>query len=533
MEAAKHRKLLKGDRYDHLFPVATLVDTTVKRNADVSHTVKFLPQVVGKTRWQVKKFVDQELKGLSTYEACEKLWHFVKNHIGYSKDEQGFEQVRSPRRLWHDRTGDCDCYTVFISACLSLLKIPVIHRIAKYKRDYFQHIYPIVLLPEGGYLTLDCVVEEFNYEEPYSDKRDYPMELQFLDGLDSAEMGAISLKNVFNNVKTAVTKAADKVVDVAKEGLHVINKVNPATLLLRAGVLAGMKLNFMNVAGRLKWAYLSEAEAVKRGVDRGKFGQLKNILTKLEKIFHTAGGEPHNLKEAILTGRGNRNKEVSGLGTLSPEAPLSEILGWEIMQSENLNEFRGLDGLGELGEPATAASIAAASGALATIAALLKQIGNLFPKGAPGAADFEAGDNENATEPISQVNNIQNLLQQGQQLVNSLGPAGPNPAPSYAPQASQIVSVPQGAQPSSTVVTPAPYVATAPAVNPPPVETPDTESFWDKNKSWLKPTLIAGGGLVLTVAGIAIYRASTRRGKNLSGIEEESREEEYAPVALM
>ena len=41
-----------------------------------------------------------------------------------------------------------------------------------------------------------------------------------------------------------------------------------------------------------------------------KFGKLKNILYKIEQIFYTAGGKPENLKKAILSGRGNKNKEV-------------------------------------------------------------------------------------------------------------------------------------------------------------------------------------------------------------------------------
>ena len=42
--------------------------------------------VIKKTQWQVEQFVNQELRGLPTYEVCEKLWHFVKNHIRYKKE---------------------------------------------------------------------------------------------------------------------------------------------------------------------------------------------------------------------------------------------------------------------------------------------------------------------------------------------------------------------------------------------------------------------------------------------------------------
>ena len=39
--------------------------------------------------------------------------------------------------------------------------------------------------------------------------------------------------------------------------LNAVNKVNPATVLLRNGILASMKLNMRNVAARLRWSYLS------------------------------------------------------------------------------------------------------------------------------------------------------------------------------------------------------------------------------------------------------------------------------------
>jgi hypothetical protein len=184
MEATTIRILKDGSRYDHLFPKVKGTEQTVKNNANVSHTVKFIPKVIAKTNWQVKEFVKQELEHLPIETACKKLWHFVKDHIGYRKDADGLEQVRSPRRLWHDKIGDCDCFTVFIGACLSLLDIPkLVFRITKYSKDTFQHIYPIVPIGDGKYITMDCVVNNFNYEEPFTEKQDYPMELTYLDGI--------------------------------------------------------------------------------------------------------------------------------------------------------------------------------------------------------------------------------------------------------------------------------------------------------------------------------------------------------------
>ena len=34
------------------------------------------------------------------------------------------------------------------------------------------------------YIIIDCVTEKFDYEVPFSEKKDYPMDLQYLNGFD-------------------------------------------------------------------------------------------------------------------------------------------------------------------------------------------------------------------------------------------------------------------------------------------------------------------------------------------------------------
>lgn len=434
MEALIQVQLQSIAPYLHLFPKALAVDRTAKRNADVGHTVKFIPWVIKKTHWQVKRFVDQELRGLPTYEACKKLWHFVKYHIRYEKDETYKEQVRSPRRLIHDLKGDCDCFTTFIDACLYELRIPAINRITKYGTDRFQHIYPIVPIGGGRYITMDCVVNRFNYEEPFTEKEDHKMDLQFLDGLDVneynlngvdaqdllganpydlGELGKLLKRKKAQSssgggkgaAKKKIGKAFQKVKAVAKKGLHIANRANPATALLRGGILASMKLNVMKVAENLRWAYLSPEQARAKGADVGKHARLKKVLERIEKIFYGAGGKPENLKKAILTGKGNKDKAVNGLGYVDgfdgevygvdEYLSLSGVLGAPMYQSEFVDGLDGLEGFGELGEPATGAALAAAATVIATIAAAVKSVGSLFKK--KGGGDSEAGG-ESSTE---------------------------------------------------------------------------------------------------------------------------------------
>lgn len=182
MEARKKRQIRSGVEYDHFFPRAHVDTHTVQRNAGVGDTVAFIPKVVHKTLSHTKG-IAHVLKGRNEYDTCRNIWNFVYYHIAYKKDRDGYEQIRSPARTWHDRHSgvDCDCYTTFISSILTNLGIRHKLRITKYSRDYFQHIYPIALLTDKA-VAIDCVTDQFDYEVPFSEKKDYPMDLQYLNG---------------------------------------------------------------------------------------------------------------------------------------------------------------------------------------------------------------------------------------------------------------------------------------------------------------------------------------------------------------
>jgi hypothetical protein len=563
MEAKDNIQLLSLEPYRALFPAARVVDKTVNMGATVSDTVAFIPQVVAKTSWQVEQFVKLELQGLNTFDACEKLWHFVKQHIRYKKDVRGLEQVRSARRLIHDGVGDCDCFTTFISTCLAELKIPVVLRITKYAQDFFQHIYPIVPLGGGRYITMDCVVSRFNYEEPYTEKQDTKMELQFLDGIDDelqaagidaqdllgrgtdlydlGELGKL-LKRKSGEAKKPLIKLSLKpksgkpgILQKTKAGikktLHVVNRVNPATALLRAGILASMKLNVLKVAARLKWAYLSDEDARKKGVDMARFGKLKTIKTKMEQIFFGAGGKPENLKKAILTGKGNKNKEVSGLGMLygpgedvwglDHSTPMPQLLGADIYHSELVD---GLEGLGELGEPATGAALAAASSAMAIIAGLLKSIGNLFP-GKKGG-DFAEGGEELAPGTTPETIPVEPIITQTESPADeSSYKTGTTPDTNEETTKDDTASTPlpesgneEMADYNSATDSPngagAMSKTSAPSAPPPNTTSPQGEGlkgFWDNNKKWLKPLGIGLGAATVLYIGYRMTKGSDKK----------------------
>ncbi len=586
MEANQKRNIQSGERYSHLFPVATNTTATIRKDANVYHTVAFIPKVVQETLSHTNKLA-ATLKGNSIYETCSNIWRFVYNHIAYKKDRDGYEQIRSPARAWHERfTGvDCDCYSVFISSVLSNLNIPHTLRITKYNHAYFQHIYPVVPTTKG-YIIIDCVTEKFDYEVPFREKKDYPMDLQYLNGFDGSpslysdpndlhymrtgngmeELGKIiqqrfsaqrkkpamapaknrsAAKASLRNKKPGAAMPTKKTKGI-KKIINKVNKVNPATIALRNGILASMKLNIKNVAGRLRWTYLSPQDAQNKGILPEKFQKLIATRQRLENILYKAGGKPDNLRKAILSGKGNKDKAVNGLDGLdgmiqymNEYTPLDQLLGAEIHYSENIE---GMEGIGELGEPITLASIAAASGVIAGIVGMLKQVGDIFQKKSKASADFDEVKNEQVDNepvpggtsntqpaiPITAGDSMPVVREQAQLPITTISPN--IPAPVYETSmlkekiSTDIMVEDKGAIKTAVTTTADNIADNKPDDKP--------ESFWDKNKQWLKPTAIGVGGVTILAIAIKMFRGkpggaaqsrSSPASKSLRGVPKSKR----------
>ena len=407
MEANHKRYIKSGAEYNHLFPKPQGDEIEIKREADVSATVAFIPKVVYETLHDTNK-IAKLLKGNTLNETCSNIWHFVYEHIQYAKDKDGVEQIRRPARAWYDRTRgvDCDCYTVFISSILANLDIPHTYRITKYKhRSYFQHIYPIVPTGNGKHITIDCVANTYNYEEPYTEKKDTIMKLHYLNGIETKQneqhmitddnLDALALMGTDDDFDGIGKINFSKFKEKAKKALHFVNRINPATGLLRLGVLASMKLNLMKIAGHIRYAYLTDEQAKAKNLDMDKLQKLRSILKKLEDVFYSGGGKKENLKKAILTGKGNKDREVNGLGMVADDSYYDENTPLNVLLS-GIDDDEALEGLGDLGEPATGAAVAAASSAMAIIAALIKKIGGLKK----GGGDAPSGEEGSSSDKV-------------------------------------------------------------------------------------------------------------------------------------
>lgn len=172
--AAFNRKLRPGKQYDKLFPKTTKEDPIVLQSGDVEDTVRIMLNMVKKYSSDTEKFA-QLIKGENTKDTANRLWKFMYHHIQYKPDTEGVEQLRRPARVWEDRTTgvDCDCYSNFIASVLYNLDIPFKFRVTKYNfRTYYQHVY-VVIPHQGKEIIMDVVLDHFNLEKPYTDKKDF------------------------------------------------------------------------------------------------------------------------------------------------------------------------------------------------------------------------------------------------------------------------------------------------------------------------------------------------------------------------
>ena len=206
-------------------------------------------------------------------------------------------------------------------------------------------------------------------------------------------------------VKKTIQAPTKKLLDVAKKGVHFINRyTNPGTILLRNGFLLAMKVNLFNISGRLRYAYLSDEEARKRDMNPDALAKVRKIKDKAEKIYYDAGGMKSNFKKAVLKGRGNKKHNpvpLNGLGGFDEDIYADEQ-EYAILYGFTGTSLNG-DGLGEI---AAGASIAAAMAAVGAVAGALKQVKGLFNKGGAEEKSFSSETDNASTVDEAKSGNI-------------------------------------------------------------------------------------------------------------------------------
>ncbi len=191
------RATRSGEEYEELLPAPDWHTEIVKRNADVSQTVKAMQTLIKNTAWQTTA-LSKRLEANDIYTTCKNIWNFLYSHCKYKEDDEGEEQLRTPALSWKVRTSrgiDCDDFSIFTSSILYNLNIPHYLRIAKYdNKTYFQHVYVVVPQTDKKYITIDAVLDEYDTEKEPTETKDFiVMNTTNLNGIDVTVLSGILL----------------------------------------------------------------------------------------------------------------------------------------------------------------------------------------------------------------------------------------------------------------------------------------------------------------------------------------------------
>lgn len=296
--ANRRVQIQNADRWaGHIAPAE---NTTIEehRHGAVGDTVALIKRKILNESWQVAKLA-KALKAPSETATLKAGFDFIMKYIAYEEDAAGVEQVRSPARLFADKKGDCDCYTVFLGALMREWGIPFTIRLSKNNspgQEHFNHVYPVAKTG-GRMVPVDPVVGIFGKEARYYHIKDHDMIIQSMNGLETTD-GILRKKD---GTERKLLKVVQKV-----------NKVNPVTALFRQGLLLALDKNLFNISGRARIAYLSPAEAASWGIPPDVHQKIKRLAERIENTHADAGGDKTKIKAAILGGNGNKDKAVLG-----------------------------------------------------------------------------------------------------------------------------------------------------------------------------------------------------------------------------
>lgn len=190
--ASAKRPIKPGTEYDQYFDLGSIQNrdkllTVGGQRKTLSLMKKWAKQHAHQTRK-----IAQRLKGDTLTQTLQNVFDFLYQHVQYTQDATGKEQLRTPLRLWKDRRrgADCDCYSIFISTVLQNLNISHAFRMTDYGNGW-QHVY--VVVPKDGnlknlkertnYYVVDPVTDRFNYEVPFNKKLDEKMSSMPIYGL--------------------------------------------------------------------------------------------------------------------------------------------------------------------------------------------------------------------------------------------------------------------------------------------------------------------------------------------------------------
>lgn len=281
----------------------------------------YIPASIKQTKSLSEYFKSQK----NSYLTSKKIFGFVKTYIKYREDEKGFEEIRFPKKLWKDKVGDCEDFTILCSSILCNLGISHTIRMADYGKGW-QHIY--IVIP--NIVVLDPVQDIFNYEDK-GKYLDYEIKINGLGKLpvslySAREKFILEMWNAFQKdgvvykkdieTNTIPTDNVESLIDYLKDKLGVKAIYLPQE---EKKVTTAGKTNTVKFTERIKVELQNttitfDPETISRLVANIAGNE---ALKPLKKVNTQAGIHPDNadlmniLKEFVVKDDGSRSKVFS------------------------------------------------------------------------------------------------------------------------------------------------------------------------------------------------------------------------------
>ena len=142
------------------------------------------------------------------------------------------------------------------------------------------------------------------------------------DEMADGELGLFRRRKNRSAKKGRLRNFFKKVGNAVKKGIKAVVKYNPATIAMRTAVLLLLKVNFLKIAEKLIYGYLTEEQAKAQNLDLAEWQKIVNAKNKLESYYTKIGGDATKFKAAIVKGRAAKKTglQLNGLGAASVAA---------------------------------------------------------------------------------------------------------------------------------------------------------------------------------------------------------------------
>lgn len=142
------------------------------------------------------------------------------------------------------------------------------------------------------------------------------------DEFSTEELGFFKFKKFFKRSGGLFKKLFKKVGKGIKKAVKAVVRYNPITIATRAAILLTLKTNGFNVASRLIYGYLNQAQADANKLDLNEWRKIVNAKNKGESFFTKMGGKADKFRKAIVKGRAAKKTGIrlSGLGESTQKA---------------------------------------------------------------------------------------------------------------------------------------------------------------------------------------------------------------------